>query len=294
MLKPKPTTVEAPPLKGKELEKTEVTEEKTKPVVTSVQKPKSSLFDEDDDEDLFKDTSKKSEATTIPEIKEEAEVKQPSKTKGKNLLFDPMALKSSGLFNKLSENTRKDKSDDESLEPNPRKESLDDSKKSNVIKEIPKEEFSSKKSTLFDDADEDDLFNVVKSLPKKEIPNNKQENLFEEPADKKEEKPTEKKVEETNVSNILNEEKEMIPNKPIVIKTNPAKKSLFDNSSDEEEEDALFSSKKQTPKVTQQPKQLETKEVISNKMVIDTIFEPEKTLNQSKKFIYFRVIFKRK
>jgi hypothetical protein len=53
-----------------------------------------------------------------------------------------LALKSSGLFNKLSENTNKDKSDDESpLAENTRKESLDNSKnKPSIVKEAPKEE----------------------------------------------------------------------------------------------------------------------------------------------------------
>ena len=280
--------------KEKETEKI-VPEEKTKPQTTLVQKPKPSLFDEDDDDDLFKDTNKnKSDVTTtttIPEIKEETGVKQQSKTKGKNILFDPSALKSSGLFNKLSENTSKEKSDDESpLSNNPLKESLDINKKPNIVKEIPKEEISNKKSSLFDDAEEDDLFSVVKSLPKKEIPNPKKENLFEDTLDKKDEKPAENKTEEMKAPpSIFKEEKEITQNIPI-IKTNPVKKSLFDNSSDEEGEGDLFSSKKQAPKITPQPKKDESKETFSNKIVTDKnvlnpIVEPEEIPKKSKKII---------
>ena len=293
MLKVKPSI--AKPVTNKDKETEKIAEEKTKPQTTLVQKPKSSLFDEDDDDDLFKDTNRnKSELTTttiVPEIKEETEVKQQSKTKGKKILFDPSALKSSGLFNKLSENTSKEKSDDESpLSNNPLKESLDINKKPNIVKEIPKEEISNKKSSLFDEAEEDDLFSVVKSLPKKEIPNPKKENLFEDTLEKKDEKPVEKKTEEMKAPpSIFNEEKEITQNIPI-IKTNPVKKSLFDNSSDEEGEDDLFSSKKQATKITPQPKKDESKENFSNKIVTDknvlnTIVEPEEIPKKSKKFI---------
>jgi hypothetical protein len=240
-----------------------------------VQKPKSSLFDDDDEDDLFKESSKKSETTTapivpeLPEIKEETETKQPSKPKSKNLLFDPLALKSSGLFNKLSENTHKDKSDDESpLAENTRKESLDNSKnKPSIVKENPKEETPAKKLTLFDDAEDDDLFSLVKNLPKKEIPNPKKESLFEET---KVEKPSEKKGDELKGTSIFKEEKETkVENIPKVeIKNIIAKKSLFDNTSDEEEEDNLFSSKKQAAKDTNK---VEIKATIPNKITTEKV-----------------------